>query len=141
MPILNYTTKINASKTVGEIQDILAKNGASKIMIEYKNSMPTAISFQIDTPYGIQSVQLPSNVDGVIKAMKNDGIKAEEKRGYDVAWRICKNWIEAQMAFINAMQAEMSQVFLPYTVREDGKTVYEVFQQNSQTLIGDARIE
>lgn len=32
MPILNYTTKIEASKTVGEIQQLLAKTGAKKMV-------------------------------------------------------------------------------------------------------------
>jgi hypothetical protein len=49
MPILNYTTKIDAKKTVGEIQDILASHGASKIMIDYENSVPIAITFQVNT--------------------------------------------------------------------------------------------
>ena len=54
-----------------------------------------------------------------------------------VAWRITKNWVEAQMAFIEAKQAELSQVFLPYIVNRDNLTVYELFQQK-QLLIPKA---
>ncbi len=32
MPIKNYTTKVPASKTVGEMQEILAKHGASRVI-------------------------------------------------------------------------------------------------------------
>ena len=135
MPILNYTTKISASKTVGEIQGMLAKHGAKKIMLEYENANPVSISFQIDTVHGLQSIVLPSNPAGVLQAMKKDGIKADEKRGHDVAWRICKDWIEVQLAFVKAAQAEMAQVFLPYIVVTDsGATVYEMLQQKNLLL-------
>lgn len=35
MAILNYTTKISAGKTVGEIQESLVLQGARKIMVDY----------------------------------------------------------------------------------------------------------
>jgi hypothetical protein len=119
---------------VGEIQDMLAKHGAKKIMLEYENTNPVAISFQIDTVHGLQSIVLPSNPAGVLQAMKKDGIKANEKRGNDVAWRICKDWIEVQLAFVKAAQAEMTQVFLPYIVTESGATVYEMLKQKNLLL-------
>ena len=134
MPILNYTTKIAASKTVGEIQEILAKHGACKIMIDYENKSPVAISFQIDTPYGMQAVRLPANVPGCLVAMRNDGVKSDEAQAERVAWRICKDWIEAQMAFIEAQQAEMSQIFLPYIVSRDGSTVFDMFKSKQLFL-------
>jgi hypothetical protein len=134
MPILNYTTKIPAAKTVGEIQEILAKHGATKIMLDYENKSPVSISFQIDTPYGQQPIKLPANANGALQAMRNDGVKADYTQSERVAWRIVKDWLESQMAFIDAMQAELSQVFLPYTVGRDGRTVYELFQ-NQQLLL------
>ena len=140
MPILNYTTKISAAKTVGEIQEILAKHGASKIMIDYDNGTPVAVSFQIMTPYGVQACRLPANAAGATKAMREDGVKADDAQGCRVAWRICKDWIEAQMAFIKARQAELSQVFLPYTVNHDGATVYELYQQQ-RLMLTDAEGE
>lgn len=53
MPIMNYTTKIDVFKSIGEIQSDLAKHGAKKIMQEYgDNGEPIAISFSIITPVG-----------------------------------------------------------------------------------------
>jgi hypothetical protein len=97
MPILNYTTKISPSKTVGEIQEILAKHGANKIMIDYENGTPTAVTFQIDTPYGTQAVRLPANATGCLLAMRRDKIKTDELQAERVAWRIVKDWVEAQI--------------------------------------------
>lgn len=36
MPIKNYTTKVPAVQTVGEIQGILAAHGARKVMMDYQ---------------------------------------------------------------------------------------------------------
>ena len=46
MAIKNYTTKVDAYTSIGEIQ------GATKIMIDYDNGKPQAIAFGIDTPAG-----------------------------------------------------------------------------------------
>lgn len=46
--ILNYTTKIDASRTLGEIQAMLAQRGAKEILIQYSNGVPTSLLFSID---------------------------------------------------------------------------------------------
>lgn len=46
MPIKNYTTKIDCYKSIGEIQGVLARHGARKIMIDYGESgHPNGIAF------------------------------------------------------------------------------------------------
>lgn len=47
-----------------------------------------------------------------------------------VAWRIVKDWVEAQMALIESGLAELPEVFLPYAVKPDGRTVYDEFKGN-----------
>lgn len=83
MPILNYTTKIDASKTLGEIQGILARHGANNISIDYQNGNPIALTFTIEIsgvrPVGfpghesdpsglLLNFRLPSNYPGVLKS-------------------------------------------------------------------------
>lgn len=46
--ILNYTTKIDSWRMISEIQQLLAKSGASHINIKNEGSQPSAISFTID---------------------------------------------------------------------------------------------
>ena len=49
MPIKNYTTKVPAVQTVGEIQGILAAHGARKVMMDYaENGRVTAVTFALD---------------------------------------------------------------------------------------------
>ena len=42
MAIKNYTTKVDAYTSIGEIQGALARHGATKIMIDYDNGKPQA---------------------------------------------------------------------------------------------------
>lgn len=137
MAILNYSTKIDPSKTAGEIQTILAKNGATKTMIDYDDGSPVALSFQVDSPFGLQSVRLPINVAGCLRAFRKDGIPKSfhtKEQAERTAWRNCKAWVEAQMAMIYAEQMTMAQVFLPMTMDNAGSTMYELFESKRLML-------
>ena len=141
MPIKNYTTDVAEEKTVAEIQMLLAVKGARSIQIDYDDkARPSAVSFVIviqDVPLPFR---LPCNFDGVFKAMK-DGYKSwHAKNAFErssksreqsrrVAWRIVKDWVAAQMALIEAEQATLAQVFLPYAIVNQGErlTMYDNF--------------
>jgi hypothetical protein len=126
MPILNYTTKIPANRTIQEIQTKLAKAGAKGVLCEYDdNGEPERITFNIDTPHGLMYFKLPANIAGVSKALSDDNCYRDEGHARRVAWRILKDWIEAQLAIIEANMAELSQVFLPYAQTGTGETLYE----------------
>ncbi len=45
----------------------------------------------------------------------------------NVCWRIVFNWVQAQIAIIEAEQADIATVFLPYAVMTNQKTVSENF--------------
>lgn len=133
MPILNYTTKIAASKTVAEIQSMLCKAKASAVLTEYDpEGVLSAISFRITKTHGLMSFRLPANVDSVYKVVVKDrGIPQRlrtREQAARVAWRIVKDWLEAQLAFIESQQAEFEQVFLPYAQDSSGQTVFEIYQ-------------
>jgi len=138
MAILNYTTKIAVNKTVAEIHAILLKAKADAIQNEYANGSIKAIAFRLNTPQGIIYYKLPANVNGVKCAMVRDKVKHPDMNAQSarVAWRIVKDWIEAQMAIIQANMAEVSQVFLPYAVTSDGRTVFERFKAGGVGTIG-----
>ena len=42
-----------------------------------------------------------------------------------VGWRIIKDWLEAQMALLELNMVKIQEVFLPYIIGIDGKTIYE----------------
>ena len=149
MPIKNYTTGVPEEKTVHEIMSLLAQKGARSIRIDYDDlNRPESVSFIVIVMELPIPIKLPCNFDGVFKALANEykdryarsrfernaESKAQARR---VAWRIVKNWIEAQMALIEAGQASLIQVFLPYAVTQDGPTMFEKFlaQVSSQRTL------
>lgn len=130
MPILNYTTQIAAEKTTTEIQRALAKAGAQAVLCEYDTGgVLIALSFRLITADGPISFRLPANIDKVLAAMKNDKkvsrAQCTKEQASRVAWRILKDWIEAQVAIVQADLAELPEVFLPYAQGKNGKTLYD----------------
>lgn len=129
MAILNYTTTISAEKTAGEIQIKLARAKAQAVLCEYgSDGVMTAMSFRILTKYGVISFRLPANTDGVYRALCKDQkiprkLKSRQQAA-NVAWRVLKDWIEAQLAIVEAEMADMAEVFLPYAQDSSGTTIY-----------------
>lgn len=135
MPLLNYTTKIDIFTTLGQIQGMLVKHGTKKILHEYDdNGRVDAVSFMINTPVGMQAVRLPANVEAVQKVLAKQKVKYDYEQAERVAWRIVKDWIEAQMAIIESEMVTIDQVFLPYMTDGKGNTVYGLFATNALQL-------
>ncbi len=140
MSIKNYTTTVKVEKTINEIQKILAEHKAKAILTEYgETGCITALSFKIEVPQGIIGIKLPVNQDSVLKILrmqkiKNNAIKATNEQAERTAWRNIKDWIDAQMALIETEMVTIDEVFLPYILDKNGKTLYESFKQNQLLL-------
>src|SRR3990167_10430966 len=104
MPLLNYTTQIQASKTVSEITNILVAHHAHSILTNYgQDGQIESLSFEVDTPHGVASIRLPVDPDAVLRVMSKYGSRVPKRlqckaQAIRVAWRIIKDWVEAQMA-------------------------------------------
>ena len=133
MPLLNYTTQIEAIKTVGEIQGILAGHGAKSILTDYDDGgNVSALSFRILTPHGDVAIRLPIDPDAVLKVLTEQnrlgrvpGRYLTRAQAVRVTWRIVKDWVAAQMAFLETEMVRMEQIFLPYVITGGGRTLYE----------------
>lgn len=142
MPLLNYTTKIDAFQTISEIQQLLAKAGASAVLSDYdQNGYIVALSFKIRLNDNELTFRLPTDWRPVLAVMEQDpkvprSLRTQEQ-ALRVAWRITKDWVAAQVAFIETMMVTTAQVFLPYAVTKDGQSLYEYMATNTQLLIGD----
>lgn len=135
MPLLNYTTKVDVFKTIGEIQGQLVKHGAKKILQDYDdNGRIISLSFSIDTPYGVRGIRMPANVDAVMKVLTKQKKPNDREQAERVAWRIVKDWIEAQMAILESEMVQLDEIFLPYMVNGQGKTIFEEYQTNQRLL-------
>ncbi|WP_101723089.1 hypothetical protein [Eggerthella timonensis] len=127
MPIKNYTTKIAAVRTVGEIQEILGTHGAKGVLTEYgADGKVGSVSFSYAAAYGDRSFRLPANVSGVHGALIAEGVKCDRDQAERVAWRILRDWVDAQMAIVEAGQASVDEVFMPYML-DGGRTLYAAY--------------
>ena len=137
MPIKNYTTKIPAVQTIGEIQGILAAHGAKKVMIDYGDGGKIiAITFALDYNNTLLGFRLQANSAGVLSVMSKDRTKCDLEQAERIAWRNVKDWITAQVALVETEQATMTELFLPKLVSNEEQTLYEAFQ-NRGFMIGD----
>lgn len=143
MAILNYSTTIDAFKTVSEIEYILMKHKAKSIMKNYDGESITGLSFLIDTGFQQIPVRLPVKVDECMKILmrekKNNprsNIKATRAQAERVAWRILKDWVEAQMALMDIEMVRFEEIFLPYIETDNGKTIYERLEEKHFLLEG-----
>lgn len=131
MPIKNYTTKVPAVQTVGEIQGLLAAHGARKVMMDYSdNGTVEAVTFGLMLNGSMAGFKIDARPSGVAAVMKKDGIKCDSAQAERIAWRNVKDWIAAQLALVETEQATMEQVFLPYLLNGE-KTLYQKLSEAS----------
>lgn len=141
MALLKYTTSIAAEKTVAQIQSLLAKAGAKRVMQEFdEDGRVKAVSFQLELDGVPLGFTLPTDWRPVLQVMNNDPKVPRSYCNNDqavrVAWRITLAWVEAQLAIIETKMVKTEQVFLPYMITNNGQTVYEQLRDNPGRLLG-----
>lgn len=146
MALLNYTTKIDADKTCAEIGRILSSHGAMKLMTDFseEDGSVSALSFQIRLSDGrLAGFRLPCDWRPVLQILENDRkvprSHKNQLQAVRTAWRIIKDWCEAQMALVETNMAKTEEVFMPYMVMKDGKTLAQRMQTNPEFLLGDGK--
>lgn len=145
MAILNYTTGVKADKSIGEIHKKLVAFGAQSIMVEYEDGLPSSMSFNLSVVHGEGAAfsvgyRLPANIEGVHAALKKAKVEnryASFDHARKVGWRILKDWVEAQLAFLEAGLAPPSQILLPFAITPDGRTLYEHFAEDPRKLLSN----
>jgi len=129
MPIANYSTTVEAIKSIGEIQGNLVAHGARSILMNYmKDGTIESLSFIVETPYGEMPIRLPVDIEAILKILKEQRIPpryANRQQAIRIAWRIIRDWIRAQMAILETEMVRMEQIFLPYMITKDNRTLYE----------------
>ena len=146
MGLLNYTTKIDPDKTAAEIAKCLSMHGAQAVMTEYdpEHNHVSALSFRIKM--GEQSIgfRLPCDwrpVLGVLIQQYDSGKlgrrngRPDRLQAVRVSWRIVKDWVEAQMALVETQMVTTAEVFLPYAVMKDGRTLAQHAQSDPGFLL------
>jgi hypothetical protein len=140
--LLNYTTKIPAKESAGQVLGMLATAGADRITLinDRASREPTGVEFEIETVVGWQAFRLPVNaraiqvlLDATRKERRAGPTTDEQARA--VGWRIVKDWTEAQLALIQTGMVKLEEVFLPYMIHgPTGMTMFEAFEHRQLAL-------
>jgi len=140
--LIKYTTKIEASQSLMEIQEMLSKGGAYEISVQYDAGKAIAVVFRLSIAGEMTTFRLPSRSAGVFRCLKLS--KAPKKiktweQAERIAWRILRTWIEAQLALVELQMADAQEVFLPYAQLPGGQTFYN-HMKNRFKLLGEGRL-
>jgi hypothetical protein len=141
--LLNYTTEVPVSRTIAEIQEELVKARATSILTEYEDGEVRAILFKIrikggqDLPF-----KLPARVDEAYRVMYGHQPPHQVRRygpawkaqAARTAWRILLTWLKGQLSLIALEMAKPEEVFLPYLVERNSKTVFENYEERQFLL-------
>lgn len=145
MSLLNYTTIIDPEQTISEIQKLLSRHGVMAMMTEYDGKNVSAVSFKMNVNGQAMGYKLPCNWRAVLQLFKDQGItyskmkhkdKNIENQAIRTAWRVIKVWIEAQLALVEINMVTIPQIFLPYTIMRDGRTLSEKISSDPSFLLG-----
>lgn len=146
-PIKNAHTSRSAEQTLTEIQRLLVKKGVANLTVFFEGQQPAGLDFVLlveatdperrTTSTRPVHFRLPANVPGVARVLgRSNRADVRNQPPANVAWRNVQLWLEAQFALIEAGQAAVEQVFLPYSVASDGRTLFEHFAERPERLLG-----
>ena len=91
-------------------------------------------TFLIDTGTAQIPVRLPVRIEECYKILVREkngtkNIKTTKEQAERVAWRILKDWVEAQMALLDIQMVKFEEIFLPYIESDNGQTIFERLEQ------------
>lgn len=139
MALLNYSTTVPVGRSIGQVQGLLVEAGARQVMTAYDDvGRAEGLAFAVHTAHGLRTFVLPVKSSAVLSVLARDGVPprfATPEHAERVAWRILKDWVEAQLAIIRTEMVTLDQVMLPFMRGDDGRTVFEYY------LAGVSRFE
>lgn len=147
MRIKNYTTRIPVEKTVVEIESLLAKYGARRIMKEYEDGEITGLAFTIEKGQGVEiPFRMPVNIEKWVMLLRNMCNSGEYRnlsktawkdrgRAKRIGWRVVKDWIDSQLTIVAVEMMALEQVLLPFVVVK-GRTLADRFMDDPRLYLG-----
>lgn len=138
MALLNYTSKIPPEQTISEIQRMLADHNVTAMMTEYDGRNVSAVSFKMVVNEKTMGFKMPCNWRGVQQVLREQRLDPRfttDEAAIRIAWRIIHTWVKAQLALVEVNMTTIPQVFLPYAIMKDGRTLSEHVETDPQFLL------
>jgi len=131
----NYTTEVPASRSIDNIEKLLAGAGASNTMREYApDATVAAISFIIEMDGMKLPFRLPAKPDNVFKWLRkkkpNSATKTLKEQSFRIAWKHQFELLHLQLTSIELEQAEKLEILFPYLYDvQKNETYYQRLKQ------------
>lgn len=139
MPIANYTTSYSVYQSLNKITKMLIEHGARRISQDFDDGGNlVGLSFQLQIGGEYVDFRLPVLHESVLSVMKEQGLAGKYLTEYHarrVAWATVRDWLRAQLSMIEAAQARLEIIMLPFAVKSDGRTVAEHVFENPDKLL------
>jgi hypothetical protein len=144
--IRNYTSSVQADRSIAQIERKLVVAGARNIAKQYDEQHRVS-GLVFDLPVGegehkkTVPVALPARVERVAEAIMatyRRGPRDKQKiyqQSERTAWKLMLDWVDVQLSLIELNQAEPAEVFMPYFVCAGKKTMYQVFSENNFKML------
>ena len=143
IPIKNARAEMSIPKIFDTITKTLVSHKARHITYSYdENGRIDAIEFVLAIGNKDYPFKLPARVQAVEKILYTNVFlsKTQKEQAYRVAWANIRDWIAAQCALIDTQMVRPEEVFLPYMVARDGRTMYEVMTERQFLLPGRSEV-
>lgn len=141
MSLKNTYAQKGAGYYISLAQEALVKTGANGIQFTYHEGRVVGIAFTMNLNGTIVQFKLPIHWKKFQAVLKKEGNRRwdEDDYAYKVAWACTKDWIEAQMAFVESENVTVEQIFLPFATAKDGETLFEKVVRNPNMLLGEGK--
>ena len=131
----NYASTSPLPNIFEAIEKTLAEHGARQIVKNYDHQgRIVEMSFVVETAHGVLPIRIPVKFDNVEKKLQEQGVRYKPDQPYRTAWATVRDWIAAQMAFVDWEQIKVEQAFLSYGITPTGQTFFEVIQDGGFRL-------
>ncbi|MEO6541673.1 MAG: hypothetical protein ABIN74_11795 [Ferruginibacter sp.] len=145
MNIKNYTSTIDAPKSMARIEELLVEIGASNINKRYEDKFCGGITFllydkKLEKTLAFQlKAQVQEAFTILYKEVKRPRPDTKDlilKQANRTAWKILSDWTEIQCSMVLLNQATPLQMFLPfmYDMQKD-ETLYDKVMSGKLDLL------
>jgi len=145
MNIKNYTSTVEASKSMARIEELLVEIGATNVNKQYANKVCTGITFLLYDQQLQQTLpfHLKAQVEECftilwkdVKRPRPDTRAITHQQANRTAWKILSDWTEVQCSMILLGQAKPLQMFLPFMYdTKNNETLFDMVAAGKVKLL------
>lgn len=145
MNIKNYTSSVEASRSMARIEELLVEIGATNINKQYANKICTGITFLLFDQQLQQTLpfHLKAQVEECftilwrdVKRPRPDTRTLITQQASRTAWKILSDWTEVQCSMILLGQAKPLQMFLPFIYdTKNNETLFDKVSSGKMKLL------